>query len=102
MRWRLAALFVLATVPALAQEIPDAVFADQPEAPPVRGTDRDLTVKAFVDGAAQSNDWHREAVALPSSYDRPRWDGWSSFDLRLEAHPADNVALVFSDRLDLC
>ena len=60
MRWG-RALFVLlmaAASHAHAQDmdqVPDFVTSDQHEAPPVRGTDNALSVKAFLDVAPQYN-----------------------------------------------
>ena len=100
MKWGWVFAVVVAGA-AQAQEIPDNILSNQTEAPPVRGADRSLSVKAFVDVAPQSNVWREPGVVpIPGSLDRSRWAGWSSLDARLDARPADGVSLILSDRLD--
>ncbi len=105
MKRALAWAALLWTSAASAQQldqIPDMVMEDKPEAPPARGGDQTFSAKAFLDVAPQATLW-RDVKAVPvplSSYDRSRWSGWSSGDLRAEWRPMDKVRIIVSDRLD--
>lgn len=82
-----------------ADMIPDAVFAPSREAPPERGTDQTLSVKAFIEAAVQDTGWRTTTPPVPG-LDASRYSGWTSFDLTTKYRAADTLNLILSDRFD--